>query len=295
LEEDKTRLISELEAIRLQYDQLASEDENRQRTFQHQEEALVKAQNELHEIMKRNRILRKKLQSSGLPAAIDPKSEAPEVPPPPCASCTDLRQKLDSLQLKFTKLSSETSSFQNSIGSLDTILASFFEKLTEIGTMLQNQVLDQEMEQVRQLIARDDAVISTKVSFIMKFTLSLIESIIFNLKRRSGETAEVKLLKASITQLERKIADLQSENTQKTEELNHLQAELSTSRKTKERYETELASMTRSLTSLKSRPGPTDDGSSRVESESRSVVRTERRARATALSDSLALLDLLCQ
>jgi chromosome segregation ATPase len=295
LEDDKARLVSELDAIRSQYDQLVSEGESRQATFKHQEEALAKAQKELQNLTKRNRVLRKKLQSSGISASVDPSSEPQEPPPVSCASCADLQDKIVALQRKIGQLSSAT---QEDHGSLETVVTAFSARLTEIGSALDNPAIAQEMEELRVLLARDDEVFSTKVSVILRFALLLIENIILSLKKGPGENAEGKLLRATITQLERKLEDLQSENSKKTEELNRVQTELSASYKTQERYESELASMTRSVTSLKTRTAPvpsSEEAPSRVGTESRSSIRAERQARANALSGSLALLDLLCK
>jgi chromosome segregation ATPase len=292
LEDERARLVSELDDVRAQCEQLTSEAESRLRTFEHQEEALARAQHELADVVKRNRLLRKKLHANGIAAAVDPDGEPREQPP--CAACADLRQQLEALQRRFDRVASETSSFRDTIGSLDAALAAFFERLTEVGAVLQSDAVAQEATSVRELIAREDAVIGTKLSFVIKFALSLIDSIVFNLRRRSGETAEAKLLRASITQLERKVAELQGENAKKAEEIERIRAELAESYRTKDKYESEFAS----LTSFKGRTAPAapqEVPAVKGDAQPRSAARTERRARATALSDSLALLDLLCQ
>jgi chromosome segregation ATPase len=196
-------------------------------------------------------------------------------------------------------------------------LNEFFAQLCEIGALLQTEALNQEMDQVSQLLSKPGTDLNSRVSVLCRFSLSVIENLIKNLKRRSSGPVETKLLKSSIAQLEKKVASLQSDNARKSEEIEELRSTLESSFRNKKSYESELETMTRSLTTVKSeleltqkklsesqRPrtrlqqtqtvtkGEMQDGESEM---SMTAPRAERRANGAALSDSLALLDLLCQ
>jgi chromosome segregation ATPase len=314
LEDDKARLISELDIARSQYQSLSNEIEARQETFRHQEGALVKAQTELRELARRNRILRKKLQSHGIGAGAGQENDDQ---PPECQSCISLKEQVAALQKKNSRIAGDLGAVQKLSNSMADRLSEFFEQLCEIGNILQNEALNQEITQVQQFLSAPNADLNGKFSVVCRFGLSVIENLIKNVKRRSGETTETRLLKSSIAQLENKVASLKSDNARKGEQIEELKRSLESSFKSRSLYESELEAMTNSLTTLKSEleltqkklsesersrtrlqrtrtvtKGEMQGGESEMSAR---VVRAERRANGTTLSDSLALLDLLCQ
>jgi chromosome segregation ATPase len=319
LEDEKSKLIDEVRIARTQFASVSSQNAATQAVLEQQEAALSKAQAELRNLSIQNRRLRRQGQriSTSTPETTAEVVETEKK----CQNCIALNEQISLLQAAIAKNANEETSSQDNMAVLVERLAEFYARLTEIVKASDNEALLREAAEVRTVMDGNSN-LADRSRAVFGLGISVIDSFIFSLRSKAPVEAETKLLRSSILHLERKIATLQGENALKSNEISQLQSDLKASLKNKEKYESDVQSMSHSVaafrTSLQStqrrlveseRTRKQVEGNVSQQTYSRKEVMDEDisdgnevkqskifgQSRVAALSDSLALLDLLCQ
>ena len=311
-ETQKEKIEQELSLLQSQYQSLVSENETRKETLEHQAETLATVQEEARHLSQINRKLRQKLRQCGVSAGDD--GEIDE-----CQSCKLLEDQIQALQAKVSSADAQLSSQKKVNAVANQNIDALFTKLKQVADDTHNSDLsEQALRAAREFDANTP--LDQKIVPLTKLCMCVIDTLVMKGVSTSGATADTRLLRSTISHMGRRIEDLQARNKQQNDEIHELRNNVEAAFKSKDQFESQMESMSRSLfrSSIQSNKSTTRHVQSEVlagRTESNSVLDLTdsddelsvsggkrsfaaddtRQAKVNALTDSLALLDLLCQ
>jgi chromosome segregation ATPase len=324
LSEEKAKLIEELRVCQVQSASLAAQDEVTQKVLEQQQIGLAKAESELRTLSTQNLRLKRKLQRSGI---LTTGTESEVEDEKPCSQCSVLSETIARLEAANLTLEHETQSSAENIAVLKDCLMPFYSRLVEIAAASDNDTLLREAESAKAVFDETRTSLAEKSRAVFALGIAAIDSFIFSMAGTSAPDSEAKLLRSTISHLERKVANLQKDIVVKDNEVSQVQADLTESRKNKEKYDSDVEWMSHSVSAYRSSLQATQKqlsesersrrqlegrlavsqrvsskSETRTESDSEDLLRSDSsvalevpQSRTSALSDSLALLELLCQ
>lgn len=311
-ENEKEKIEQELSLLQSQYHSLVAENETRKETLEHQAETLATVQEEARHLSQINRKLRQKLRQCGVSAGDD--GEIDE-----CQSCKLLEEQIQALQAKISSADAKLSSQQKINIVANQNIDALFTKLKQVADDTHNSDLSEQASRAARAFDSNGS-LDQKIVPLTKLCMSVIDTLVMKGVSISGAAADTRLLRSTISHMGRRIEDLQARNKQQNDEIHELRNNVEAAFKSKDQFESQMESMSRSLfrSSIQSNKRTSQHVQSevlagRTESNSvldltdsddelsvsggkRSYVADDtRQAKVNALTDSLALLDLLCQ
>ena len=318
-EEEKHQVEEELNMIQDQYRTLVAENETRRDTLEHQAETLATVQEEAKHLGRVNRQLRQRLRSSGI--AMDDDQDTEE-----CQSCKRLEQQLKELTQRMSTTNEQLATERKENDVVSQNVSNLFAKLKRVTDETHDEDLKEEARRAA-LVVNSDAPLDRKLISVTNLCMSVVNTLVVK-GVVSGTTTgggDSRLLKSTISHMGRRIEDLQAQNKKQNEEIFELRNDVQEAFRNRDQFESEMASISRSLRSpigsSRQRGRETagkqlDSDISKSQTESNSVLDVDddfpsfsqqsdhkhlcsscgkRQEKMNALTDSLALLDLLCQ
>ncbi|OHT15372.1 hypothetical protein TRFO_14124 [Tritrichomonas foetus] len=330
---EKAKLLVELKEIQQQYNIHIADNETKEITLKHQEEILKKNVLEMKNVQRQNRILRKKLQQAGFAnSSLIENSEDNSSMNGQCQNCDKLQKQVKLLQIKVQRLSDDLTSNEMIMTNSRNVIRNFVSKIAEV--VVSSEITPRFME-LRAKLDSNSLTFQQEVIEFDSFLTEFIDDLIYHRDGPSSDEAKLlkstishmknklnalkvqnQLQNEEISNLKhdmQKVSDKKEETEMKMSTLNE---SLGAFRKTLDITKKKLTQTQKSknklkneLSNVKSERFPVSNEVSQIEDygqdlsdislvsshSSKTSYQKQKVAKVTTLSDSLALLDLLCQ
>lgn len=332
---EKAAYISQIKELQQQYNMQLSENETKEITLKHQEEVLKKSLYELKNLQRQNKALRKKLQLNDFSVSgkDDENDDTNSILNLNNEKMQNEYRLLKSKnQHMLNDLSTKETIVKNAREEIRTFVAKLAE--IAISEEISPRFMELRSKLDKDTLTIYQEIVELN-SFISDFIDDLISHIRDNGSAMSGPNAtEVKLLKSTISHLQNKVSALKVQTQLQNEEISTLREKFDIVTSKKEQAEAKMSAMNESMGSFRQslatqkkikiqsqiKPSNTskigDNDVSKTINESQiddsdtdisdissgsnhelnhSAFSNRKANKVTTLSDSLALLDLLCQ